>query len=83
MNFFLAWLLVGVVIGWAFKRFVPGERATLPAVVLGVIGAFVGGLLANSMGKAAVLGPSVMAAVLGATLFSAVLLAYQMRQRRA
>lgn len=83
MNFYLAWLAVGLVTGWAFKTFVPGQRALLPALVLGVIGSFVGGLLANSLGKAAVLGPSVMGAVLGATLFSAVLLVYQLRQNRA
>jgi len=83
MNFYLAWLVVGLVIGWAFKAFVPGQRALLPAVVLGVIGSFVGGMLANSLGRAAVLGPSVMGAVLGATLLSAVLLVYQLRQNRA
>ncbi len=83
MNFVLAWLVVGGVVGWAFKALVPGQRGTLPAIILGIVGAFVGGWLANTFGKAPVLGPSVMGAVLGATLSSAILLAYELRQKRA
>lgn len=83
MNFYLAWLVTGVIIGWVFKTFIPGERSLLPAIVSGVVGSFVGGWLTNAFGKAAVLGPSVMGAVLGATLFSGILFAYQMRQKRA
>lgn len=83
MNFFLAWLVTGAIVGWAFKTFVPGQRALVPALVLGIVGAFVGGWLANAYGKAPVLGPSIMGAVLGAAVFSGILLAYQLRQKRA
>ena len=84
MTFYLAWLIVGVIVGWGFKTFVPGARSSLTtAIVLGVIGAVVGGLLTNAYGKAAVLGPSVMGAALGAVVFSALLTFYQSRQRRA
>ncbi|MGH2454221.1 MAG: GlsB/YeaQ/YmgE family stress response membrane protein [bacterium] len=83
MNFFLAWLVTGAIVGWAFKTFVPGQRALVPSLVLGVVGAFVGGWLANAYGKAPVLGPSIMGAVLGAAVFSAILLGYQLRQKRA
>jgi len=84
MSFFLAWLVTGAIVGWAFKTFVPGQRALVPAIVLGIVGAFVGGWLANAYGKAPVaLGPSIMGALLGATVFSAILLVYQLRQKKA
>lgn len=83
MGFYLSWLVVGLIVGWAFKTFIPGRRSLLPAVVAGIVGAFAGGWLANTFGKAPVLGASIMAAMLGATVFSGVLTAYQLRQTRA
>ena len=83
MAFYLSWLAVGLIVGWAFKTFIPGQRSLIPAVVSGIVGAFVGGWAANTFGKAPVLGASIMGAMLGATLFSGVLAAYQLRQNRA
>jgi uncharacterized membrane protein YeaQ/YmgE (transglycosylase-associated protein family) len=71
---FLAWIIVGLLAGWLAKMISPGpERAGLLATLLiGVVGAIVGGLIANALGYAGATGVniySIIVATLGAVLF--------------
>jgi uncharacterized membrane protein YeaQ/YmgE (transglycosylase-associated protein family) len=71
---FLAWIIVGLIAGWLAKTISPGpERAGLIATLLiGVIGAIAGGIIANALGYAGATGVnvySIIVATLGAVLF--------------
>jgi len=70
----LAWIVVGLIAGWLAKMISPGpERAGLLATLLiGVIGAIVGGWLFNAFGRAGASGVdlySIIVATLGAVVF--------------
>ena len=70
----LAWIVVGLIAGWLAKMISPGpEQAGLLATLLiGVIGAVVGGWLFNAFGRAGASGIdvySVIVATLGAVVF--------------
>jgi uncharacterized membrane protein YeaQ/YmgE (transglycosylase-associated protein family) len=70
----LAWIVVGLIAGWLAKMISPGpERAGLLAtLIIGVIGAIVGGWLFNAFGRAGASGVdlySIIVATLGAVVF--------------
>ena len=70
----LSWIVVGLIAGWLAKMISPGpERAGILATLLiGVIGAIVGGWLFNAFGRAGAGGVdlySVIVATLGAVVF--------------
>jgi len=68
----IAWVLLGLIAGWIASKMVEGTGQGLVLnLVLGVIGAFVGGFLMNSFGSAGVTGLnvwSIIVAVLGAVV---------------
>ncbi len=69
----LAWIVVGIIAGYLAKRVMPGVRAggVLGDLVVGVIGALVGGWFFNHFGHPAVTGNiySIVVAFLGAVIF--------------
>ena len=80
----LAWIILGVVAGFIGSRIVnkTGEGLILD-LVLGVVGAVVGGFLFNTFGHSGVTGLnlySLLVAVIGAVV---VLFAYRLIARRA
>jgi uncharacterized membrane protein YeaQ/YmgE (transglycosylase-associated protein family) len=48
----MAWIIVGIIAGWMAKRVIPGEgpAGLLGDLVIGVVGAIVGGWVFNSFG---------------------------------
>ncbi len=55
---FLAWIVVGIIAGWLAKIVVPGEGpgGIVGDLVVGVLGAIIGGWLFNSLGHVGVTG---------------------------
>jgi uncharacterized membrane protein YeaQ/YmgE (transglycosylase-associated protein family) len=71
---FLAWIIVGLIAGWLAKMISPGPERSGPlaTLVIGVVGAIVGGLLFNAFGRAGATGVdlySIIVATLGAVVF--------------
>jgi len=71
---FLAWIVVGLIAGWLAKMISPGpERGgLLMTLVIGVVGALVGGALFNYFGRSGATGItlySVLVATIGAVVF--------------
>jgi uncharacterized membrane protein YeaQ/YmgE (transglycosylase-associated protein family) len=54
----IAWIIVGIIAGWLAKMVVPGEGpgGMLGDLVIGVIGALIGGWVFNQLGHAGVTG---------------------------
>jgi uncharacterized membrane protein YeaQ/YmgE (transglycosylase-associated protein family) len=82
---FLAWLVLGLIAGWVGSMIVNRGRGEglLLDIVLGVVGAFVGGFLFNMFGAAGVSGLnlySMLVAVVGAVV---VLALYHLLVRRS
>lgn len=46
----LVWLVVGLVAGWLASSVVGGGLGTIGDIVLGIVGAFLGGLVFRSLG---------------------------------
>ena len=71
---FLAWIVLGGVAGW-IASMLTGNNARmglLANIVVGVVGAFLGGFLMNLIGGWAITGfnlQSLLVAILGATVF--------------
>jgi uncharacterized membrane protein YeaQ/YmgE (transglycosylase-associated protein family) len=73
MSFF-AWIIVGLIAGWLAKMISPGPERTglLATLLIGVIGAIAGGIIANALGYAGATGVnvySIIIATAGAVLF--------------
>jgi uncharacterized membrane protein YeaQ/YmgE (transglycosylase-associated protein family) len=69
----LLWILFGALAGWITSVIAKTnyEQGTLGDIVLGIVGAFVGGLVFNMLGEAGVTGfniYSLMVAVIGSLL---------------
>jgi uncharacterized membrane protein YeaQ/YmgE (transglycosylase-associated protein family) len=79
----LAWLVVGLVAGWIGSMIVNrGGEGPLLDIVLGIVGAFVGGFLFNMIGHSGVTGInlySILVAVVGSIV---VLVVYHALFRR-
>jgi len=70
----LAWIVVGLIAGWLAKMISSGSEpgGTLMTLLIGVVGAVVGGVIANALGLARASGInfySILIATLGAVLF--------------
>ena len=66
----LAWIVVGIIAGWLAKMVVPGEGpgGVLGDLVVGVVGAMIGGWLWNYFGHVGATGiniPSIIVAFVG------------------
>lgn len=70
---FLTWIILGALAGWVASLIMRtnAEQGALMNIVLGIIGAFVGGFIVNLFGAPGVTGfnlYSVLVAILGAAL---------------
>jgi uncharacterized membrane protein YeaQ/YmgE (transglycosylase-associated protein family) len=69
----LAWIVVGIVAGWLAKMVVPGEGpgGVLGDMVVGIVGAVIGGWIWNYFGHVGATGinlPSILVAFVGAVV---------------
>jgi uncharacterized membrane protein YeaQ/YmgE (transglycosylase-associated protein family) len=68
----IAWIVLGLIAGWIASKLMHGEGSgLLMNLVLGVVGAFVGGLIVSALGGVGVTGFnlwSIVVAVLGAVI---------------
>jgi len=70
----LSWIIVGLIAGWLAKMVSSGPEpgGALMTLLIGVVGAVVGGVIANALGYAGATGInlySILIATLGAVLF--------------
>ena len=72
----IAWIVLGAIAGWITNMIMGGREGVIATVILGIIGALVGGWLAGSvLGVADVTGvniTSIIVAVIGAVIVVAV-----------
>jgi uncharacterized membrane protein YeaQ/YmgE (transglycosylase-associated protein family) len=47
---FIAWIIIGIVAGWLAEKIMKRSHGLLTNLVVGVIGALIGGFLAGAMG---------------------------------
>jgi uncharacterized membrane protein YeaQ/YmgE (transglycosylase-associated protein family) len=68
----IAWIVLGLIAGWIASKLFHGEGSgLLMNLVLGVVGAFVGGILVSALGGVGITGFnlwSIVVAVLGAVV---------------
>ena len=67
----LLWIIFGAIAGWLADLVMSGSHGLIEDVILGVIGAFVGGFIFNFFGQPGVTGfnvYSVIVAVIGAAI---------------
>lgn len=68
----IAWIVLGLIAGWIASKLIHGEGSgLLMNLVLGVVGAFVGGILVSALGGVGITGFnlwSIVVAVLGAVV---------------
>jgi uncharacterized membrane protein YeaQ/YmgE (transglycosylase-associated protein family) len=80
----IAWLLVGILAGWLAERITGRDHGLLTNLIVGVAGAFIGGLMVSSLlGFSYVEGfnlPSIVVATLGAVILLAVFGVFQGRR---
>lgn len=72
----LAWLIVGAIAGWLASKVMRTSQGLLIDILLGIVGAFIGGFLFNQFGSAGVTGFnvwSVFVAFTGAVVLLAVI----------
>ena len=80
----IAWLVVGILAGWLAERITGRDHGLLTNLIVGVAGAFIGGLMVSSLlGFRYVEGfnlPSIVVATLGAVILLAVFGIFQGRR---
>jgi uncharacterized membrane protein YeaQ/YmgE (transglycosylase-associated protein family) len=67
----LLWLVLGAVAGWIADIFMKSNHGLVEDIILGIVGAFVGGLILNLLGESGVTGfnlYSLIVAVAGAAI---------------
>lgn len=67
----LIWIIFGAIAGWIADVIMSSNHGVLEDIVLGIIGAFIGGFIFNSFGQPGVTGfnlYSVIVAVIGAVV---------------
>jgi uncharacterized membrane protein YeaQ/YmgE (transglycosylase-associated protein family) len=67
----LLWIVLGAVAGWIADMIMKSDHGVIEDIILGVIGAFVGGFILNFFGQSGVTGfniYSLIVAVIGAVV---------------
>jgi uncharacterized membrane protein YeaQ/YmgE (transglycosylase-associated protein family) len=61
----MAWIIVGIIAGWMAKRVIPGEgpAGLLGDLVIGVVGAIVGGWIFSAVGRPGATGVNIASIV--------------------
>jgi uncharacterized membrane protein YeaQ/YmgE (transglycosylase-associated protein family) len=68
---FISWIIVGLIAGWIASMVMKSEGGALRDIIMGIIGAFVGGFVMNFFGQSGVSGInmySILVAALGAMI---------------
>jgi uncharacterized membrane protein YeaQ/YmgE (transglycosylase-associated protein family) len=67
----LLWIILGAVAGWIADMIMKSDHGVIEDIILGVVGAFVGGFILNFLGQSGVTGfniYSLIVAVIGAVV---------------
>lgn len=67
----LAWIVLGALAGWIAGLIMKSSHGIIEDIILGIIGAFLGGFIMNQLGQSGVTGfnfYSLLVAVLGAVI---------------
>lgn len=67
----LSWIIVGGLAGWLAKKFMGGSYGLLANIIIGIIGAFVGGFVFSLFGSTGVTGLnlwSILVALVGSCI---------------
>lgn len=62
----LLWIVLGALAGWIADAVMKGSHGTMEDIILGVIGAFVGGLIFNAFGQPGVTGLNLYSIIVAA-----------------
>lgn len=76
----IAWIILGLIAGWVASLITKSREGMVMNIVVGIIGAFIGGLVLNLFGTGGVSGlnlPSLLTAVLGAVILLAIVRAFR------
>ena len=80
----LAWIVVGAVAGWLASMVVHSSLGLIGDIVVGIVGAFIGGFLFSLIGSSGVTGfniPSIVVAFIGAVVLLVVIRAVSGNRR--
>lgn len=67
----IIWIIFGAVVGWLAGIVMKTDHGMVEDIILGILGAFIGGFIMNSMGQPGVTGfnlYSIVVAVIGASV---------------
>jgi uncharacterized membrane protein YeaQ/YmgE (transglycosylase-associated protein family) len=67
----LLWVILGAVAGWIADMIMKSDHGVIEDIILGIVGAFVGGFILNFLGQSGVTGfniYSLIVAVIGAVV---------------
>ena len=76
----VAWIILGLIAGYLASIITKSRESMVMNIVVGIIGAFIGGLVLNLFGVGGVSGlnlPSILTAVLGAVILLAIVRAFR------
>lgn len=68
---FIIWIVLGAIAGWIADVVMASSHGLIEDIILGIVGAFVGGFIMNSFGQPGVTGfnlYSIVVAVIGAAI---------------
>lgn len=71
----IAWIIIGIIAGWLAEKIMKRDHGLITNLIVGVVGALIGGFIANSMGYDADGNwlPGILIATLGAVILLAIL----------
>lgn len=69
---FIAWIIIGIVAGWLAEKIMKRDHGLLTNLIVGIVGALLGGFLVNLLGFDA--GGGWIAGIIVATLGAVILL---------
>lgn len=49
---FIAWIIIGIVAGWLAEKIMKRSHGLLTNLIVGIVGALIGGFIANALGFA-------------------------------
>lgn len=71
----IAWIIIGIIAGWLAEKIMKRDHGLITNLIVGVVGALIGGFVANSLGYDADGNwlPGILIATLGAVILLAIL----------
>lgn len=76
----LLWIVLGALAGWIASLIMKSEQGLITDIIVGIVGAFIGGFLFTQFGAQGVTGfnlPSILVAIVGAVVLLAILKAFR------